>query len=73
MRNSHDFTNSDYSGPASFCPEPHSGKAITAEQAWLLFPESDGENESQKNTRKTIQFTERDRSRVLKSGVTANS
>ena len=46
MRNSHDFTNSDYSGPAPFCPEPHSGEAITAEQAWLLFSESNREDES---------------------------
>ena len=45
MRNSHDFTSSDYSGPAPFRPEPHSGEAITAEQAWLLFSESDFENE----------------------------
>jgi hypothetical protein len=45
MRNSHDFTNSDYSGPAPFRPEPHSGEAITAEQAWLLFSESDREDE----------------------------
>ena len=46
MRNSHDFTNSDYSGPAPFRPEPHSGEAITAEQAWLLFSESNREDES---------------------------
>ena len=45
MRNSHDFTNSDYSGPATFRPEPHSGEAITAEQAWLLFSESNREDE----------------------------
>ena len=45
MRNSHDFTNSDYSGPAPFRPEPHSGEAITAEQAWLLFSESNREDE----------------------------
>ena len=45
MSNSHDFTSSDYSGPAPFRPEPHSGEAITAEQAWLLFSESDFENE----------------------------
>ena len=45
MRNSHDFTNSVYSGPAPFRPEPHSGEAITAEQAWLLFSESNREDE----------------------------
>ena len=45
MRNSHDFTSSDYSGPAPFRPEPHSGEAITAEQAWLIFSESEHENE----------------------------
>ena len=56
MRNSHDFTNSDYSGSASFCPEPHSGKAITAEQAWLLFPESDRENESLKKRMEVAAF-----------------
>ena len=37
MSNNHDFTSSDYSGPAPFRPEPHSGEAITAEQAWLIF------------------------------------
>lgn len=45
MRNNHDFTNSDYSSSAPFRPDSNSAKAITAEQAWLLFPESDRENE----------------------------
>ena len=56
MRNSHDFTNSDYSGPATFRPEPHSGEAITAEQAWLFFPESDSENELLKKRREVAAF-----------------
>ena len=56
MRNSHDFTNSDYSGPATFRSEPHSGEAITAEQAWLLFSESDRENELLKKRREVAAF-----------------
>lgn len=56
MRNSHDFTNSDYSGPAPFRPEPHSGEAITAEQAWLLFSESDRENELLRKRREVAAF-----------------
>lgn len=56
MRNSHDFTNSDYSGPATFRPEPHSGEAITAEQAWLFFPESDPENELLNKRREVAAF-----------------
>ena len=56
MRNSHDFTNSDYSSPATFRPEPHSGEAITAEQAWLLFSESDRENELLRKRREVAAF-----------------